>query len=150
MPTREPIVYAMDIARPGSDSSMLVARIGDRIIEAVAIPPDMLRQHDGSSYNQAEARHREAHEKLQRFIDRMGWVWHLRHRCHVSETIIDPKTGAREDWMPNDDVHRCWVRHGTVGDPLQVDKNGNTCAAGAGSIQNAGWHGYLKNGILHE
>ena len=52
--------------------------------------------------------------------------------------------------MKTDDVHRCWVRHGTVGDKLQVDKAGNTCAAGAGSIQNAGWHGFLHNGILHE
>lgn len=48
----------------------------------------------------------------------------------------------------DDKVHRCWVRHGTVGDPLHIDKSGNTCAAGAGSIQHAGWHGYLKNGVL--
>lgn len=45
--------------------------------------------------------------------------------------------------------HRCWVRHGTVGDPLTVDKNGDTCAAGAGSIQCASWHGFLQNGVLH-
>lgn len=52
--------------------------------------------------------------------------------------------------MPNDLVHRCWIRHGTVGDPLHVDKNGPTCAAGAGSIQTHGWHGYLQHGVLHE
>jgi hypothetical protein len=51
--------------------------------------------------------------------------------------------------LKTDDVHRCWIRHGTVGDNLTVDKAGHTCAAGAGSIQNAGWHGFLKNGILH-
>lgn len=35
----------------------------------------------------------------------------------------------------DDDVHRCWVRHGRPEDgTLHVDKSGNTCAAGAGSI----------------
>lgn len=52
--------------------------------------------------------------------------------------------------MKDDWTHRCWVRHGTVGDPLTIDKNGKTCAAGAGSIQNAGWHGFLHDGWLHE
>lgn len=45
--------------------------------------------------------------------------------------------------------HRCWVRHG---DPREcrvtVDKNGDTCAAGAGSIATPGWHGFLRNGLL--
>jgi hypothetical protein len=51
--------------------------------------------------------------------------------------------------MRDDTVHRCWVRHGTVGDKLTVDKAGNTCAAGAGSIQMAAWHGFLQQGVLH-
>lgn len=50
--------------------------------------------------------------------------------------------------MKDDKEHRCWVRHGTVGEALHVDKNGKTCAAGAGSIQNANWHGFLHNGVL--
>jgi hypothetical protein len=43
--------------------------------------------------------------------------------------------------------HKCWVRHG---DPpnLTVDKNGNTCAAGAGSVLTSTWHGFLRNGEL--
>lgn len=47
---------------------------------------------------------------------------------------------------PNE-PHHCWVRHG---DPpnLTVDKNGNTCAAGAGSIQTKEWHGFLRDGEL--
>lgn len=49
--------------------------------------------------------------------------------------------------MPNDNVHRCWVRHGTPPN-LTVDKNGNTCQAGAGSIQTPNWHGFLRNGEL--
>lgn len=52
--------------------------------------------------------------------------------------------------LPNDTAHRCWVRHGTVGERLTIDKNGLTCAAGAGSIAQKGFHGFLKNGELYE
>jgi hypothetical protein len=45
--------------------------------------------------------------------------------------------------------HECWVRHG---DPRQanvtVDKHGDTCAAGAGSIVAGDYHGFLQAGIL--
>lgn len=45
--------------------------------------------------------------------------------------------------------HQCWVRHG---DPRErkvtVDKNGDTCAAGAGSILAGDYHGFLQAGIL--
>lgn len=45
--------------------------------------------------------------------------------------------------------HQCWVRHG---DPrecrITVDKNGDTCEAGAGSIQAADYHGFLRDGVL--
>lgn len=51
--------------------------------------------------------------------------------------------------MPDDETHRCWVRHG---DPREcrvtVDKDGLTCAAGAGSIQTPKWHGFLRDGQL--
>jgi len=47
---------------------------------------------------------------------------------------------------PNE-PHHCWVRHGEPPN-LTVDKNGNTCAAGAGSIQTKDWHGFLRNGEL--
>jgi len=50
---------------------------------------------------------------------------------------------------PDDDVHRCWVRHGDPPD-LTIDKNGDTCAAGAGSIIVPGWHGKLIGGFLEE
>lgn len=50
---------------------------------------------------------------------------------------------------PDDNVHRCWVRHG---DPREchvtVDKDGLTCSAGAGSIQGGDWHGFLRDGVL--
>ncbi len=47
------------------------------------------------------------------------------------------------------EAHACWVRHG---DPrecnLTVGKDGDTCAAGAGSIQAGDYHGFLQAGIL--
>lgn len=52
---------------------------------------------------------------------------------------------------PEDVQHRCWVRHGTVGDRLTVDKNGLTCAAGAGSFfmgPNNEWHGFIRDGKM--
>jgi hypothetical protein len=51
--------------------------------------------------------------------------------------------------LPEDKVHRCWVRHGTRGGEIHVDKNGNTCAAGAGSIAMTGFHGFLHHGELY-
>lgn len=47
----------------------------------------------------------------------------------------------------DDDRHRCWVRHGMP--PLvTVDKVGDTCAAGAGSIGCGSYHGFLRGGYL--
>jgi len=47
---------------------------------------------------------------------------------------------------PDEKTHRCWVRHG---EPPMVTagKQGNTCGAGAGSIQTRKWHGYLQDGV---
>jgi len=59
-----------------------------------------------------------------------------------------PESRASNCTMNNDDTHRCWVRHGTFGEMLHVDKNGHTCQAGAGSIVWRDWHGYLHNGEL--
>lgn len=51
--------------------------------------------------------------------------------------------------MPDDSTHKCWVRHGSPEDgTLHVDKNGHTCAAGAGSIATPGYHGFLHQGRL--
>jgi hypothetical protein len=47
----------------------------------------------------------------------------------------------------DDNIHKCWVRHG-VPPMITVDKNGNTCAAGAGSIMIGNYHGFLINGEL--
>jgi hypothetical protein len=49
--------------------------------------------------------------------------------------------------LPNERTHRCWVRHG-VPPNVHVDKSGNTCSAGAGSIVCGNYHGFLHNGYL--
>lgn len=54
--------------------------------------------------------------------------------------------------MPDDvnqEKHHCWIIQGEVPN-ITVDKNGVTCGAGAGSIQQAKWHGFLRNGYLVE
>lgn len=61
--------------------------------------------------------------------------------------IIDSQ--ANNCTLPNDAAHRCWVRHGRPEDgTLHVDKNGQTCSAGAGSIATPKWHGFLHGGEL--
>jgi len=49
--------------------------------------------------------------------------------------------------MPDDNAHRCWVRHGAV-PAITVDKNGHTCGAGGGSILAGDYHGFLRGGYL--
>jgi hypothetical protein len=49
--------------------------------------------------------------------------------------------------MKDDTIHRCWVRHG-IAPNITVDKNGNTCQAGGGSIMVPGYHGFLRDGYL--
>lgn len=50
---------------------------------------------------------------------------------------------------PKDTSHKCWIRHGDPRtEPVTVDKNGETCPAGGGSIGIGGYHGFLRNGLL--
>ncbi|MDX2277755.1 MAG: hypothetical protein NW206_20070 [Hyphomonadaceae bacterium] len=67
-----------------------------------------------------------------------------RHHWHIDGR-------ASNCTRPEDDAHRCWVRHGSPEQgTLHVDKAGDTCDAGAGSIQVPGWHGFLRRGELVE
>lgn len=59
--------------------------------------------------------------------------------------IVDSR--ASNCTLPKDDVHKCWIRHGTPPN-ITVDKRGVTCSAGAGSIKTPKWHGFLQNGVL--
>lgn len=52
--------------------------------------------------------------------------------------------------MPDDvnqEKHHCWIIHGTPPN-ITVDKNGTTCNAGAGSIAQPKYHGFLRDGYL--
>lgn len=65
--------------------------------------------------------------------------------------LIDSR--ASNCGLPDDHVHQCWVRHGEPPD-ITVNKDGNTCEAGAGSIWSRqgepdDWHGFLTGGVLH-
>ncbi len=61
------------------------------------------------------------------------------------EWFIDGR--ASNCTLPDDDVHKCWCRHGEAPN-FTVNKIGNTCAAGAGSILIGNYHGFLINGEL--
>lgn len=63
------------------------------------------------------------------------------------EWVVDSR--ANNCTKPDDKVHRCWCRHGEV-PKVTVDKSGNTCSAGAGSIIAGDFHGFLRKGILTE
>jgi hypothetical protein len=75
------------------------------------------------------------------------------HRIVVlpNKLTWDLDSRASNCTMKEDRLHRCWVVNGEVPD-LQVDKNGHTCNAGAGSIDAGNppnnYHGYLHNGEL--
>jgi hypothetical protein len=80
-----------------------------------------------------------------------GWDWDnqidppLVVKTPGGEWIIDSR--ASNCTLPVDRLHRCWVRHGEVPN-ITIDKNGHTCAAGAGSIMCGNYHGFLRNGYL--
>lgn len=61
------------------------------------------------------------------------------------EWLIDGQ--ANNCTKPEDRAHRCWIRHGEPPN-ITVDKRGNTCSAGAGSIQAGDYHGFLRAGQL--
>ena len=86
----------------------------------------------------------------------INWTWqnetepHLYVRCpNGSDSWRDWDVDGRASncTLPNDEKHRCWVRHG-VPPKITVDKQGLTCRAGAGSILLPHWHGFLRNGTL--
>lgn len=66
-----------------------------------------------------------------------GHEWHMTGR-------------ASNCTLPFDGKHRCWVIHEEAPGVFHVDKGGNTCAAGAGSIAAPGWHGFLHHGEMRQ
>lgn len=88
------------------------------------------------------------------------WYEDTPSNCGLDGRALIVKAPGGHDWhvdgrasnctKPDDRVHKCWCRHG---DPatgeVTVDKNGNTCSAGAGSLLLKNWHGFLTSGWLH-
>jgi hypothetical protein len=87
------------------------------------------------------------------------WLHDWKEKCGPDGRSLFCKLPNGSDWhidgrasncgKPDDNAHRCWVRHG---EPplLTVDKDGLTCEAGAGSIMSRDWHGFLRAGELVE
>jgi hypothetical protein len=63
------------------------------------------------------------------------------------EWMIDAE--ASNCTRKGDRTHKCWVRHGEPPN-ITVDKNGDTCDAGGGSILAGDYHGFLRDGALTE
>lgn len=86
----------------------------------------------------------------------MWWAtWMDEFMPHQLEHVLVVKTPGGE-WTPDarcsnctrpNEEHWCWVLHGPL-ENVTVDKQGNTCAAGAGSIAQPNYHGFLRNGTL--
>ena len=87
------------------------------------------------------------------------WMHDCKELCGTDGRCIVCKLPGGHHWMidsrasnctrQDDKIHKCWCRHGTPEKcDLTVDKNGDTCSAGAGSIVVPGWHGFLRAGRL--
>ncbi len=89
--------------------------------------------------------------------------WHAGDKCPYWDTCSgvhlqailpngdhwDLNSRASNCTMRQDRIHRCWVITGSAKDgTIHVDKNGLTCAAGAGSIAVEGYHGFLHAGFF--
>ena len=82
-----------------------------------------------------------------------GHPWHVDGQA---SNCTRPQQERRGRTVVTPRSHYCWIRHGDPRDPqgtrtgqkLHVDKRGDTCAAGAGSIVAGNYHGFLHNGAL--
>lgn len=132
------------IAQPWTDTRYDVVRVdtGELVAEAVwslsmcRIPGAMFwwKVQDKAADERQRGAHQFASGPQLTVILPGGHPWNIDGR-------------ASNCTLPEDFEHRCWVRHGEP-PAITVDKDGLTCAAGAGSIQVDGWHGFLRNGEL--
>lgn len=76
-------------------------------------------------------------------LDKQSWMCRL---PGGHDWAID---GPASNCTRKGEPHKCWVRHGVAPD-FNIDKNGDTCSAGAGSIAVPGYHGFLRNGYLED
>lgn len=83
------------------------------------------------------------------------WYEGLAWACGPDGLALSVKCPNGREWhidgtasnctKPDDKVHKCWCRSG-IPPNITVDKNCNSCAAGAGSIQAGDYHGFLRAG----
>lgn len=64
-----------------------------------------------------------------------GHIWHIDSQANNCDQPERP--------------HQCWIRHG-IPPKIDVDKNGDTCRAGGGSIKCYTYHAMLQEGELRE
>lgn len=84
--------------------------------------------------------------------------WMSDHRRGPDSVALMVRLPNGRDWCVDSQAsnctrkgepHQCWVRHGDPRDcKVSVDKAGDTCAAGAGSILAGDYHGFLQAGVL--
>jgi hypothetical protein len=78
-----------------------------------------------------------------------GGDWAVDAQCSNCTRPQELPVEGKPGWTRFVRTHWCWVRHG---DPrtgeVHVDKVGDTCAAGAGSILTGRYHGFLHHGHL--
>lgn len=82
-------------------------------------------------------------EKVVGFFGVDGQSWIV--KTPGGDWAID--TQASNCTRKDDLVHKCWCRHGVAPD-FTIDKSGETCQAGAGSIMIGNYHGFLRGGYL--
>lgn len=83
-----------------------------------------------------------------------AWSPQLKHILIVAtpggDWVVDSQASnctIPED--PQQKNHHCWIIEGEFPE-ITVSKNGQTCAAGGGSILCGNYHGFLRNGFLEE
>ncbi len=69
--------------------------------------------------------------------------------CATCAAPYNAHQGRDHHYVDSRPDHKCWIRHGTPPN-ITVDKAGNTCGAGGGSILTKQWHGFLRNGVLEQ
>lgn len=78
------------------------------------------------------------------------WVIDMEaNNCTMPNRPKSARRGKHETYGRFQEDHHCWIIQGAVPD-ITVDKNGVTCGAGAGSIGQPHYHGFLRNGYLEE
>jgi len=83
-----------------------------------------------------------------------GWTNCADERGHLHLVLpdghhFDCSSRAKNCSRPKDKKHRCWSVEGTPeGGDLSLGKGGDTCKAGAGSVDTGTWHGFVRDGLM--